>query len=555
VNCFDYQIPETLTVEVGDLVVVPFRRRRIVGVIKTLSSASPFAERAASILHRYGNVRFPGSFLALLHWTATHTFCSEPTVLHAWLRTLPKRAILESRDSSAPIRRDRQIETRWLTNPETELCIRAEALRRQGKRVLILTPWKTRAERLHKIIKDSSLLSSEQSMGDYTRTWDTFSREQGVLIATRIGAWLMPFADHVLLDEPENDDHKQDELSPRYDVRKLAAWMATTQNLPLETFGITPALHVTAPIPTITPTIQTFLRHPGGHTDIPSLQADTLFALEAHTGPRVVIHPIRGLLAHLTCRDCGWQPICETCQYPVALDVQGPICRLCKKTVAVSDTCPTCGNADFGKSFPGIERLKQAWLRHYPDQELEWRDLSNEQLDAPFLPGSFVLVTMPSLLGGGSEDIRRHERQCVALRRLAARVAEAEGILGLQGQEEELTRWLSWLTEAGVNTLFAEERAARRLFQYPPSFRRIKILVDQEPTAAEAWQAQAAKTLPADYRWEGPFSAAYGTPGQRRRLIWHIIVPPDVPESTLLPLLNPFAKVAKIDLDPIAFFK
>lgn len=556
VDVFDYRLPETPSLNVGDLVVVPFRRQRIAGLVKELTETSTFAVRASSVLHRYGTTSFPMAFIDLLVWTAERTFCSQPTVLRAWLRHLPKRPPPSAQPQEWLQKSQRTVTTHWTATPEHDLLQRAQEMAKEQKRVLILTPWKTRAERWHRIIPQSLLLSSEQNMGDYYSTWERFTHtREGILIATRIGAWLMPFADHVLLDEPENDDYKQDDLSPRYDVRKLAAWMARTQSLSLETFGITPALHVSAAAPTITPTLQTFVRHPGGHTTIPCVQADALFAIESYEGPRVVIHPIRGILAHLTCRDCGWQPTCETCGSPLALETRGSLCRFCHKAKEAPVQCPVCGNVDLGKSFPGIERLKQAWNTHHPDQPIEWRDLRNEDLDTPLPLHAFVLVTIPSLLGGVTEDIRRHERQCVALRRLAARVAEIQGVLGLQGEEEELNRWLSWLSSSGVDAFFQEERAARRLFQYPPTLRRVKILIDQEPKEAEGWQKDVQTHLPPEWRWEGPFLPIYGTLRQRRRHIWHLLVPPEVRESTLIQALLPFAKDVKIDLDPIAFFK
>ena len=369
VDGFDYRIPDELTINPGDLVVIPFRRQRLVGIVETLLSESAFGAKASAILHPYGNLRMPRSFLDLLRWTAERTLSSRPSVLHAWLRTLPKRPSLNEPAPVFPVRdhATTRIETHWTATPETELLARAQTLIHAEQRVLILSPWKTRAERFHRTLSDSLLLSSEQSMGSYSDTWQRFARaDTRILVATRIGAWLMPFADHILLDEPENDDHKQDELNPRYDVRKMVAWMGTVERCPIETFGITPPLHVPARAPTITPTIRTFIYDPGGRSALSCIQADTLLALEAHTGPRVIIHPIRGLLAHLTCRDCGWQPTCPTCSYAVALEVDGPFCRLCHKSVEVPLACPTCGNVDFGKSFPGIERLKQAWSIHGP---------------------------------------------------------------------------------------------------------------------------------------------------------------------------------------------
>ncbi len=557
VNGFDYRIPEGLSLEPGDLVVVPFRKQRLVGVVSERMATSPFAAKAASILHRYGEVRFPTSFLALLAWTAERTFSSQPTVLHAWLRALPKRpADGAFQPTISAEQKTSHILTHWTATPQQELLERVRVLQETKKRILIVTPWKTRVDRIHSHIPGSLCLQSDQNMGDYATTWQRFiQNEEGVLVTTRIGAWLMCLADETLIDEPENDDHKQDDLTPRYDVRKLAAWFATTQKGSLETFGITPALHVQVPAPLIPAEVRVFIQHPQGRSQIPCIQADTLQAFVDHEGPRVIIHPIRGVLARLVCRDCGWQAICPTCNYPLALEEHGALCRLCHKHIPLSSDCPHCGSLDLGKSFPGIDRLKQAWTRIYPEIEVTWRDLTNEQMDAPFAPNTFVLVTLTSLLGGAVEDIRRHERQCVAIRRLAARVAEAKGVLALQGEELEVTRWLSWLTPEGVQALFEQERASRLLFRYPPSVRRAKLLLDIPESEANTFITSLLKILPPTISSDGPFHVQYGTPGQRKRLVYHLIVPADVPEAQLIHLLSPFAKQIKIDLDPIAFFK
>lgn len=556
VDVFDYRAPTTFDVQVGDLVVVSFRRQKIVGIVQALTDKSVYAEKAAPILALYGGFRMPLSFLPLLYWTAERTFSSLPSVLHAWLRELPKKIPTNQFPFIAPVLTSHAIQTHWTATPEQDLLARAKELLAEGKRVLILSPWKTRMERLQAALPESLCLQSDQSMGLYAATWQTFAQKTGsCLIATRIGAWLMPFAEYILLDEPENDDHKQDELAPRYDVRKMAAWMATIQGVPLEAFGITPALHVNTEAPEIVGDIRIFVRHPRGRSAIPCIQADVLTALQEHEGPRTIVHPIRGLLARLTCRDCSWQAQCPTCGYGIALDKTGPVCRLCKKNVDVPDQCPTCGNVDLGKSFPGIDRLKIAWETQGEGTEVSWRDLSNEQLDAPFAPNTFVLVTLASMLGGGTEDIRRHERQCVALRRLAARVAEAQGILALQGEEHEVNVWLSWLTPAGLQILFEAERTARKLFRYPPSIRRIKLILDLADREARAWQTRVAPLLPATLAWDGPYPTVYGTVKQRKRTIWHLLADPLMSEAEIIALLTPFAKEAKIDLDPIAFFK
>ena len=58
---------------------------------------------------------------------------------------------------------------------------------------------------------------------------------------------------------------------------------------------------------------------------------------------------------------------------------------------------------------------------------------------------------------------------------------EQKDASGYKGDEEEMNRWLSWLQHRRVEALFQAERTARQLFRYPPTIRRIKILVDKDP--------------------------------------------------------------------------
>jgi hypothetical protein len=47
-------------------------------------------------------------------------------------------------------------------------------------------------------------------------SWNAYHRR-------RVSAWLSVFADAVIIDEPENDDYKQDELTPRLDARWIVS--------------------------------------------------------------------------------------------------------------------------------------------------------------------------------------------------------------------------------------------------------------------------------------------------------------------------------------------
>lgn len=554
-DAFDYLIPEGMSIEIGQLVLAPFRRTATPGIVTQIIDESPFASKAKSLLSTYGSIIFPPSTLNLLAWTSKRTFCSQPTILKAWLRELPKRPPKTETPIDLRLRQTTtQIETYWEATYETHLMERAIEWQKKGKRVLIITPWVTRLRRYADTLKALSL-EGDQATGTSFQAWYQFLEQpSGCLVATRIGAWLGSCADIILLDEPENDDHKQDELQPRYDARRLISWCALHGGTIVESFGRTPPLHVDKPAPTINASLVLHPRHPQGRSAIPCVQADSLLALAEHDGPRCIIHPIRGMMARLHCRDCDWQAACTNCSFPLSAEFNRARCRRCLTTTNLPLECPNCGGTELNKSIPGMERLKQAWQNHLPDISIEWRDLTNEQLDPPFAQHTLVVVTQPAFLGSGSEDLRRRERQCIAFRRLAARLTETGGRLILQCEESDIPQWSSWLTQEGLQAFFQEERSTRHLFRYPPSARRIKIILEGDEAHAFAWQAKNKTHLPARAVWEGPFQVSYRRNGQSARTIWHLILPPEIPEQSLIQALEPFANEAIIDLDPIAFF-
>jgi primosomal protein N' len=555
VEVFDYRIPEGLTVHPGDLVRIPFRKQESVGLVEHVLDRSAFGAQARDLLGHYAELRFPRASLGLLADTATRTFSSKPAVLKAWLRNLPKRPQtinLVPRQADHPV----EITATWMASPEASLLARARQRLTEGKRVLIVAPWLARV-RAYASTLGATTLTSEENDGDAFRAWQGFvAGASPCLVTTRLGAWLAPFADVVLLDEPENDDHKQDELAPRYDARRLITWTAIHGGTIVEAFGRTPPLHKDDPAPAIDANFQLMFRHPQGRSSVPVIQADALLALEEHPGARVVIHPIRGQSARLVCRDCGWRAVCSECAFGLRPDKDRAACARCGKASPMPESCDNCSGVDLGKSMPGIEKLKDAWTRLHPDLTVDWRDLSNEAMDAPFPKNALVLLTDATLLGGAGEDIRRKERQAVAFRRLAARIQDAQATLFLQVTEEAQLPWHDWLTPEGFQTYRERERAERKLFRYPPTTRLVKAIVSGSEEKAAKWKEAAERLLAGKTTGiRGPFPTSFQRKSRETRWVVHLLFAPTVPEEALIPLFEPLAKHAILDLDPIAFLR
>jgi primosomal protein N' len=345
-----------------------------------------------------------------------------------------------------------------------------------------------------------------------------------------------------LLDQPEQDDHKQDELTPRYDARKLAAWCAQHAGVEVRAIGNTPTIHIEDEAPTIDAQVTVSIRHPNARSPIPMIQPDVLNTLREHEGHRIIIHPIRGDSARFTCRDCGWQAVCASCGFATAGIEGRAVCRRCGWKGDAPLECGSCGGYDLGKTLPGIDRLKAAWKKHEADIEVEWRTLAVDEVERPFPEGSMVVITDAHLLAGVVEDIRRDERLVIAIRRLAARVSIAKGQLILQCDEQLAPKIEPWLTSEGYAAFRATERTLRAAFGYPPARRLVKLIT--EGTIDKA-----------PFELRGPYPVAFRTKSQKNRFIYHILPPKDIQTEALIRHLLPLAKTAIIDLDPIAFFR
>lgn len=563
-NGFDYSFPDNESYEVGQLVYVPLRGHATEAIIREIKPTSPYAARVKAITGPIPvSFRFSTECLELLTWVAERTFSSLPTVLHAWLGALPKRfpkEIGEIKQYSPDPKTAGTASAYWQTDHEAALLDRARKALRAGQRVLILTPWTNRIPDLQAALETEAIqvfpLHGDLNAGTYYAHWSKFlSGESVCLIATRLGAWLAPTADLVLIDEPENDDHKQDEQAPRYDARRLAGWAAKYAGVSVEAFGLTPPLHAGAQAPDIACELVANVHHPRGRSAIPSIQADTLLSLEEHEGPKIIIHPIRGRAARLVCRDCSWQALCLHCTSPLSAEANRAVCRACGKTQELPLVCAACGGVDLGKAMPGIEQLKQAWERTESETIVEWRDTTNDQLEQPLPKKVLVVVTIGQLLGGMIEDVRRAERRLIAIRRLMNRVAHADGTLLIQSLEQDLSFWEQGKTGEGVKLIFETELGSRRLFHYPPTWRRVKCLIDGPEKTVTSWIAAATLRITGHGTLEGPYKIEFRRAGASERTVVHLLFHPTMPENVLVELLQPLAKGALIDLDPIAFFK
>ncbi|MEO5928266.1 MAG: hypothetical protein ABIO72_06070 [Patescibacteria group bacterium] len=574
VDVFDYRVTEGSKLVPGDLVRVPFRRRILPALVVACAAESPYADRAVSIT---GDpiLRLGGSVVPLLASTAKRSFSSQPTVFTSWIRHVPVRTILAHErplSSNASLRQQKTIYT----------AARIPSVIEQAKlatgRVLILTPWQHRADLVAKHL-GSAVLHADLADGAAWKACASFiGNTTSTLVTTRIGAWLSCIADTVIIDEPENDDHKQDELSPRIDARWLVDEAARIRtDLSVIKIGTTPMLSSWVDrrdpgslssaswrivrddnkieIPTLNVELTTEQWQRGSRSPIAGLSSAAVEQLEVALEENklvVIVHPVHGDRSRIHCRDCRWTMMCPNCGFQLTAEMTNARCHRCGQTSNLLNECPSCGGADLSAARVGKDRVALQIQQAYGDRVRvadlpEWHRLSLSK-------GALVIVSDISLIGGYVEDIRRRERFVIAWRRIAAAVAQAEGKLYALGPETALADARSFLEAGGVASTWDAEWKEREAFQYPPTHPRIKLIVDGGLEEGATAVDVATKVLPPDWTVEGPYLVAYRSKTRKSRTILHLLPPKGSNLDQEFSLLEPLAKAGIIDLDPIAFF-
>ena len=609
INAFDYEIPEGMEIVRGDLVWIPFRSSKAVGIVDALLKTVEHEGAIKSLIGRYATIHLSSKTVDLLHDLAEHSSSSLPAIAHAWLGTLPKRPkasrspfvkstsgdtlVGESVSRSEqmhfenlPTYRLTDLPTLLTNHLHAEHGVIATAKQkiREKKKTLILTPWSGRAHMIANMF-DTDALTSDCAAGKRFRLWREFlSGETPILIATRIGAWLCPEADCIILDEPENDDHKQDELSPRYDARWIVE-EAAKKGVEVVQIGLTPRLRDVAEesrlvgksvsrsveithrltdlptnrLPTIPADIAYVDIHRKDWSDIQSLQNRTLNEIEeAHSDGRqlFIIHPIHGERAGLRCADCRWQVTCERCGAMPTL-AQGKLhCRRCGFAQDALISCPSCGGLNLSFTRPGRDHLAMQLSKQGMRATMlsigEWQEL----MDIP--KNSLIVLTDLSLFSGACEDLRRRERLIIAWRRLVDICASANAHLIVQADPDLLNHAREWLTCDGCLKTLQSEVEERKRFGYPPSTQLIKIIFRGSKEQADACLDQMRKLRAQDHTIaiNGPFEVQFRPSHRGARWIGHVISPKERPILSDNPILT-LAKESQaiIDLDPIAFFE
>ncbi|HML96951.1 MAG TPA: primosomal protein N' [Tepidiformaceae bacterium] len=222
----------------------------------------------------------------------------------------------------------------------------------------------------------------------------------------------------------------------------------------------------------------------------------------------------RGSARFVLCRDCGFLPLCPSCEVSMSLDLSTPVhpllrCHHCGRQRRLEDRCPKCHGTRYRPFGVGTQRIEQEAKAAFPsarvarwDSDVSRQKGSHERMvralearEVDILVGTQMLakgLDLPEMtvvgvvdadVGLSLPDFHAHERTFQLLSQVAGRAGRRDkpGWVYIQTYEPEAPPILA-AAHHDYRAFYEEEIAHRRRAGYPP-FTRIVRMVHRDSNA------------------------------------------------------------------------
>jgi len=410
---FDYRLPDELrdgAVAVGSMLVVPFGRRQVLGVVVGLAERSAIATEKLLAPSRALELGVPAEMVGLAEWVAAE-YCS--TLARALGLVLPpgasRRLGGRRRRVAAPLRHltvgtrrphppaltsDQGAALRAITGElgarraarrllhgvtgsgKTEVYLRAAAVAlEQGRGVIVLVPEiALTAQIVGRFIErfgdTVAVLHSRLRPGERYAEWRRLrGGEARVCVGPRSAVFAPIEQPGLIIVDEEHDGSYKHEGDPRYDAREVAAERARRSGALLLLGSATPRPESVHRLPRSLlprrvdgrplPTIRVLDMRGEAHGLHP-LTAQALADVRAARGKAIVLLNRRGWSNFLSCRSCGRVWSCPQCDVALVLHRAGGYlaCHHCGHREPVPARCAGCSSTSIARHGAGTERLE-----------------------------------------------------------------------------------------------------------------------------------------------------------------------------------------------------
>jgi primosomal protein N' (replication factor Y) len=415
---FDYRLPEELrggAVDVGSMLVVPFGRREVLGVVVGLADSSEVAAEKLLAPLRALELGVPAEMVALAEWIAAE-YCS--TIARALALVLPpgatrrlsgrkRRAVprpshltVGSRAAEPPMLnadqqavlaslqgalRDRGNEQRLLHgvtgSGKTEIYLRAAQIALEhGRGAIVLVPEIALTPQIvgrfiERFGETVAVLHSQLRPAERYAEWRRLREGEARICVGPRSAVFAPIEQLglIVVDE-EHDASYKHEGDPRYDARDVAAERARRSEALLLLGSATPraeSAHRTRPsrlprrvdgrpLPTVEVLDMRGDEPEIGQHGLHPETAQALAQVRAARAKAIVLLNRRGWSNFLSCCSCGRVWSCPHCDVALVLHrAEGFVgCHHCGHREPAPERCGTCSSMSVARHGAGTERVQ-----------------------------------------------------------------------------------------------------------------------------------------------------------------------------------------------------
>lgn len=505
---------------------------------------------------------------------------------------------------------------------KTEVYLQAiDYTLRQGKTAIFLVPeialTSQTVERIRSRFRDKvALLHHRLSEGEKRDTWHALHKGDIRIVLGARSAIFAPLSDVglIIIDEEHDGSYKQTDESPCYHARDVSIMRGKLSSATVVLGSATPSLEtyfnalekkyilsqmLSRPTNASLPKMQII----DMRVEAPKQKGSSLFsgpllqAIESRLkkGEQTLLFlNRRGYHASRLCAACGETIKCPHCDLALTYHRKEEhlSCHLCQYQITPPQTCPHCNKAEGLKyQGAGTEQVERALHAIFPDARILRLDAdttrkkgSHEQTFKQFRSGKadilvgtqmiakglhFPNVTLVGALNADSglhvPDFRSAER----VFQLVTQVAGRAGRSGLAG-EVYIQTWLpehpaiAMAATQQYEDFFTQELATRKLFDYPPFKRLVKIVLsgedpDSAKTGLEQMREMLIRQLPGTFTIHPVIPCGYAKIKDFFRFQILVKGPSCLPVARLVKTesfqkLVPHSNRLSIDCDPISTF-
>jgi primosomal protein N' (replication factor Y) len=430
---FDYHIPDALApqIKLGQLLTIPFRKSEYEGVVIALKKTTDFAARIKDItkINQPEPILTPEQ-IKLAQWMSDYYFVSLGTIVKMMLPPIPKTK--RAQKEFKPIKpahlppmpsaitdlitqcakNTNTTSLFWPSSQEQHTQFMSGLLKKIKGQILIIAPEFTDITQFLSLLptakqKETAIIHSQLNKTQFFSAWQRIISGQATII---IGTKLALFAPlikpaMIIIDQEENQGHKQSDQNPRFDGRAVARQLARLHGCRLLFSSHAPSVdifgdktvHLLRPDTTQKQYTSIDMRNErkgGNYTQLADVLQTKITETLAEKKKIFLFINKRGSASSVVCKDCGLVMTCRQCQLPLIFhsSTNALYCHRCNTKYEVPPFCPKCSNVDFKYIGAGTQVVEQQAKKLWPQAKISRLDTDTKH-DKPGADAGIIIGT------------------------------------------------------------------------------------------------------------------------------------------------------------------